>query len=205
MKQKFFIDFDEVLVESSMAFCEVYNSAFHKHPNFVPANYSLNKKWDFSDVCPLLQPGDVNKVFSSRDFFQHLKPQFYCQEVLEKWKDKYEYYLVSIGTKDNLKHKLDYVGKHFPMIQNLILLETNGQKMDKSVINMMGNDKCNLFIDDHEDNLFSVEGNVNIPILFKSNGNKEWNSKWDGLTSTNWLEVDELLKLFYHDKYKVIY
>lgn len=199
MKQKFFIDFDDTLTLSAKAFCELYNLTYLNHPNFKAANYTLNKKWDFSDTCPLLKPGEIEMFFSTKAFFDILKVHPYCQEILNKWKDKYDYYLVSIGSKNNLKHKLDYLEKNFPMIENIILIENKGVKMDKSMINMKADSGCNVFIDDHQDNLFS--SNTDVHIMFKGNCDKEWNIEWNGLTCTNWLEVDKLLEEFIYKYY----
>lgn len=204
MKQKFFIDFDDTLVQGSRSFCEVFNCSFNNHPDFVPANYKINNDWQFRDVCPLLQPHEIDEIFSSKAFFDVLKVQPFSVNILEKWKNEYDYYIVSIGTKENLKFKIDYIDKHFPMIQNLILLTTSDLKMNKKTVNMRG--RGNIFLDDHQDNLLSVISDINIPAIFKVNGTKQWNKDWYGLACTNWeKDVDQLLEEYHIDNLNKMY
>lgn len=196
MKPKLFLDFDDVLAQSTMSFCDVYNSNFYKHPNFSPANYVKNNQWNFEAECPLLYGNEktIYDIFESREFFNKLIPYKYVNTILEKWKNIYDYHIVTIGTKINLRRKIDYIDKNFPIIKNLILLNTERLQMDKSIVNMSGIVKDNILIDDHQSNLFS--SNANVKILFNSMGLKPWNEDWYGERCADWLEVDKTLEKF---------
>lgn len=194
MKQKFFIDFDDTMVCSSEGFYQTYKQWFGHLPEFKETNIKDNNDWNFINCCPLLEGNteNVNDIFASKDFFNNLEPQPHCQDILNKYKDVYDYVLVSIGTPWNLKHKMDYVNMYFPMVQDLILLNTKHLKMNKSLVNMSG--IGNVFLDDHQDNLNSAE--VSNSVLFKSMGIKKWNKDWQGISVTNWDGVDSLLNKY---------
>lgn len=96
MKQNLFIDFDSTLVDSIKTFCYVYNHLYQYHSNFKPADYTKIQRWDFKDVCPLVQ--DVNEIFESQYFFKRLEFFPYAKEVVHELSKKYNVIICSIGT-----------------------------------------------------------------------------------------------------------
>jgi len=193
MKQKLFLDFDSTLVDSVDAFIKVYIDRYKNTEGFVYPNVDTLRQWDFRDICPLLKRGEVQDIFSNKEFFQYLKPFRNTVEVLNKYKDKYEMCIVTIGTLKNLSHKAEYIEKYFPMVHNTILINNTGCKMDKSMIKMKGTDECpSVFIDDHGDNLKS--SNADIKIVYGKA--YDWNKDIVKLRAYNWLEVDRLLDYY---------
>ena len=184
---KLFVDFDEVLVQTSDSFCKVYNYFYSKATGFKPAYANMVDTYDFINACPLLK-GDrekINDIFGERLLFENLEPMPNAIEVLKKYSDKFEIIICTIGHKENIILKTQHIGKHFPFIKKKILLEFNDVEMDKSLVNMQGA----IFIDDHQRNLQS--SNAKLPIAF---GNHGWCKDWKGVRVNNWLEVDKILE-----------
>lgn len=192
MKQKLFLDFDNTIADSISSICQYYNLNYYKEKGFKPANSHLINKYDFSDQCALLN-GDKKKIkdiFASDEFFEYLVPFPYVKDVLDKWKDKYEYIVITIGTPKNIRKKSMWLDKNLPIIKERIYIENNHCTMDKSIVKMKSyNGYPNIFIDDNESCLFTSDADIRIAM----GDIKEWNSNWNGLRCLNWLEVDKLL------------
>ena len=188
-KHKIILDFDEVLVNSSDAFCKVYNYLYVNEPNFKPASAHMVDTYDFINACPLLKGKKslVNYIFGTELFFDHLKPFPNVKEILLKHQDDFDYILCSIGTAKNIQLKSKYVEKHFPFIKKRVFLEFDDVKMSKDLVNMDGA----ILIDDHEGNLKS--SNAKLPIAF---GNHSWSKDWNGKRLLDWNEVDEFLTMY---------
>ena len=157
-KPKLFIDFDNTLVNSTAAICEVYNEEYKSHVGFVPADWRQSQLYDFSDICPLASPDVIEWMFAQDEFFENLWPLPYAREAIRKLKQDFELYIVSIGTPLNLSKKSYYISKVFPMIDNVILLGTKSCAADKSIVDM--SDGC--MIDDSLQALNSSNADVKI-------------------------------------------
>jgi 5'(3')-deoxyribonucleotidase len=193
MKQKLFLDFDSTITDSITAFTKVYTQRYKNTEGFIEPNPSLLKQWNFNDICPLLQLNEVGDIFSSKDFFVHLKPFTNAINVLEKHKDNYEMYIVTIGSLKNLSHKANYIAEHFHMIHNTILLNNQGGVMNKSIVNMKGTDELpSIFIDDHGSCIES--SNANIKLIYGKT--YDWNKDTEGIRCSDWLEVDRWLDYY---------
>lgn len=193
MKQKLFLDLDNTLADSITAFCQYYNLNYYRYKNFTPAQPHLVNKYNFSDQCALLN-GDqekINEIFASSEFFEYLIPFPFVKKVLEKWEDKYEYIVITIGTSSNIRKKSAWIDKNLPIIKERIYIENDHCTMDKSIIKMKSyNGYPNIFIDDNEQCLNSSDADYRIAL----GDVREWNSNWHGLRCLNWLEVDKMLE-----------
>ena len=135
-KPKLFIDFDNTLVNSTVAICDVYNEEYKYHSAFVPADWRQSQLYDFSDICPLANPDMIEWMFAQDEFFENLWPLPCAREALEHLCKEHDVYIVSIGTPLNLSKKIQYISKAFPMVKNLIMLSTKDCAADKSIIDM---------------------------------------------------------------------
>lgn len=147
---KLFIDFDDTLAQTSRAICLLYNERYRGHEDFKYANPELSKRWDFSDVCPLLKPGEVDQCFSDPEFFDLLALQSDAKRIYEL-QDKHDVLIVTIGTQGNIALKSRFIDKYLPGINAAYLYQGNHCPMDKSVVNMTGG----LLLDDNIKNLHS--------------------------------------------------
>lgn len=182
-KPKLFIDFDNTLVNSTAAICEVYNEEYKNHPDFVPADWRQSQLYDFSDICPLANPEIIEWMFTEDDFFENLWPLPYAREAIRKLKQDFELYIVSIGTPLNLAKKSYYISKAFPLIDNVILLGTKDCIADKSIIDMAGG----YMIDDSLQALDS--SNAYTKIIFGPELEYNKNDKYERLESWGQLFV----------------
>lgn len=182
-KTKLFLDADNTILNSSQTYCEIYNLMYQDHPNFVPANHDNLKQWDLKDICPLvINPVDV---FSSEMFWDRVG--FYDVDtlyVLDKLLHKYDVWVCSIGTIENITRKLKWFEQN-TSIHNYAMITNADNTMCKDVVNMAGG----IFVDDVASNLFS--SNASWKICF---GKKyPWNSEWSGDRVFNCNELDKLL------------
>jgi 5'(3')-deoxyribonucleotidase len=205
MKPILFCDFDGVICNTVQAVADLYNKSYCHSENFVPAVANKCTKWDMSDICPLIK--DINSVFNELSLFHYLKPFPHAVEVLKELSEKYQIIIITIGDNKNLQYKLDWIYIYLPFIEDIILIKNKGCIMDKSIINMASKDSetVNIFVDDNQDNLFSVQGQNNLIRYCFAQNRTEWNSKWidmNGRILKNWLEVrQELLKPSTFDGY----
>lgn len=194
-KPTLFLDCDDCVIQSTKAYCEVYNFLFKNHPLFVSADYTQNYDWNFAKVAPLAKD-KTEAIFGSTYFFDLVKPFPNAVEVIQKLKEHYKIIMVSIGTHDNISLKSSWLADNFPMIDDFIGIVNKGVHMDKSIINMKpkNNEINNLFIDDNENNLFS-QSEPNL-IRYCYGVKKPWNEQWykmNGRWLKDWLDIEERL------------
>lgn len=183
IKQKLFLDFDCTIANSHKAYCEVYNQLYCNHKDFVPADYLKVKEWSLKDQCPLVEHSI--SVFGHPKFFEILEFMPNAEEIIKELHNKYQIIICSIGTFDNISLKSQWIKNNMPYINNMILINNEGIKMDKSIVNM----NESIFIDDVSSNLFS--SNSEMKILY---GQKfKWNENWQGLWCKDWFEIANLL------------
>jgi len=185
-KPKFFVDMDLTIVDSVKAFCQTYNIIYFEHPYFVPSDPDKLISYDFRCICPLLQTqNDKDKIWGCRAFFAYL--EFIDKDtydVLKKLNEKYQLIIVTIGTLKNLALKSEWLETNLPFIKDCILITNEGNKMDKSIVNMNGA----LFLDDIPSNLEST--NAERKILFGKI--YPWNENWQGEHCLTWKEIEQM-------------
>jgi len=187
MKDKIFIDFDETIVATRKAFCATYNKLFENVEEFVFADWTKNKSWDFVDVCPLLSGRqDVNKLFCYPQLFTHLEfIDEYMETILKRLQEQYEIIICTKGSPGNIALKSMWIQGHLPFISEVILIADSKGCTGKGNIQMQD---C-IFIDDNMVNLIS--SNASTKICFGKV--QKWNEDWDGISVNNSLELFEML------------
>lgn len=182
---KLFLDMDSVITDSASAYCETYNEIYRFTPGFIPADHTKNQKWDFHEVCPLVE--SPLYIFSHPLFFKLLKFMPDAEEVIKELQNKYQVIIVSIGCYDNISLKAQFIKNKMPYIKDAILLTNQGIKMDKGIVNMYY--PGSIFIDDVKSNLDS--SNAERKILY---GQKfDWNKEWTGEHCETWNDIKERL------------
>ena len=193
-KPTLYLDFDESIVNTMQAFCDVYNEKYTNHKDFTPADHTKVYKYNFADQCPLLEDSHaIHDIFDSKEFFKALTLKDDCIEVLHKHKYDFNYQIVTIGTPKNLSRKVLWIEKKLPFIKDVVLISNGSNKMDKSIINMFSGELQNIFLDDHHDNLKS--SNANIKICMANYGERDWNKDWE-YRIQNWEQFDEILEIY---------
>ena len=181
MRKNIFVDFDNSLVNSLKSYCEYYKKFYGGNPNWRKV-----KRYDLSDECPLVAPEDINKIFSSREFFDYLELMPFAYEAIKLLNNKFTITICSIGTFQNLSHKSLWIERNLPFIKNAILIRNENCSMDKSIVDMGGG----IILDDVAENLKT--SNAKIKVLVDNNFEWNINSKFD-FKSYDWYEIYEYL------------
>ena len=183
-----FLDLDATIVDSSKAYCAVYNTYYSHLEGFKPADHTKVYQYNFSDEC-LLALQDKSKIFGNQDFFDNLILFENAYEVLLSLKDKYNITGISKSVQKKFNEvnilPLDIIDEiEVTKFLSLNKYDINSNGINsKSIVDMSGG----IFIDDHQDNLFSS----NAEYKYCYGEVKGWNDKWDGIRLENWLEIKE--------------
>jgi len=185
MNKQIFIDFDNTIVNSTKAYCDLYNFVYKDHPNFKPAKWYEVEEYGFSDQCPLAK-NNITNMFADPYFFEKL--EFMCgntKEVLLKLSEKYELHITSIGSYMNIHYKSKWIYENLPFIKNFEFISTEVNKPDKSIINMSNG----IHIDDVDSNLLSTNADFKIIYgdIYKWNKDSKYNRCY------NWTDIENLL------------
>lgn len=224
---KLFVDFDGTLVNSQMAILNVYKKALgfyyeyndrdeifrEEYNKFQVSNFweiiKENKKWDFSDVCPLIYNENyrvgiydsfnhVLDAFDNKAFFEEAESCFY-DGALSSMDVLINLGITSIictsGLPKNIELKVPFIHRHMPKASIIPIYLQGSDGVGKTVINM----EDSIFIDDHLDNL--ITSNAKYKILFKHKNNNllaEWQLVSEDMPSDimvvrDWAEAFELI------------
>jgi len=185
IKTRLYLDFDNVLVNSTRSFCESYNILYKYHKDFTPANWELVDTWNFENQCKLLKSeSNVLEIFETPIFFKLLKLiSDNTYEIVRELNEKYQIIIASIGTPMNLSLKSLYLQETLPFIKDYILMYNDGVKMNKEIIQMDYPDS--IFIDDVTTNLDSSNA-VDKYIFGKE---YPWSKTNDYKRLWNWTDV----------------
>ena len=182
--KKIFIDFDNVIVNSTYVVTKILNKKYNKNVEWEDV-----RSYDFSDKFPETNKNEILEIFNSDEFFILAKQSIYfnSKKVIEKFSKDFDVFILTIGTPMNIKLKIDFLKENFPFISKYIMILMDNVKMDKSIINMRKED---IVIDDVYSNIESSSAGNRI--LFSYGGiQTEWNEygKYVELTNT-WNEIE---------------
>ena len=182
--KKIFIDFDNVIVNSTYIVTKILNKKYNKNVEWEDV-----RSYDFSDKFPETNKNEILEIFNSDEFFTLAKQSIYfnSKKVIEKFSKDFDVFILTIGTPINIKLKIDFLKENFPFISKYIMILMDNVKMDKSIINMRKEDTI---IDDVYSNIESSSAGNRI--LFSYGGiQTEWNEygKYMELTNT-WSEIE---------------
>lgn len=182
--KKIFIDFDNVIVNSTYVVTKILNKKYNKNVEWEDV-----RSYDFSDKFPETNKNEILEIFNSDEFFTLAKQSIYfnSKKVIEKFSKDFDVFILTIGTPMNIKLKIDFLKENFPFISKYIMILMDNVKMDKSIINMRKEDTI---IDDVYSNIESSSAGNRI--LFSYGGiQTEWNEygKYMELTNT-WNEIE---------------
>lgn len=183
-KIKLFLDVDNTITNSSKAICKSYNFLYKDEKGFKPANWIENEKYNFSEICPLIN--NPAKLFRDELFFRYLEfmGDNTC-DIIRKLNEKYQVIICSIGHPKNISLKSLWLNDKLSFIKDYILLYNDGCKMDKSIVDMSNG----IFIDDCTSNLDS--SNAELKVIFGDE--YEWSQTKDYTRCWNWTDVAKLL------------
>lgn len=165
MRKLLYLDVDNTICNSTKRFVEIYNQEYNQQ-----ADWTKCYKWDYSDICPLLEDAEV--IFAREDFYND-KLEFmdkYIKLIIQLLHlQDYGINFVTIGTKNNLKYKEQWLKVQFPYIHknNYHLLEKTN--MGKEEIHMQDG----ALIDDSYINLLTSNSDLKICMHKPTGWNKD--------------------------------
>ena len=165
MKKILYLDVDNTICNSTKRFVEIYNQEYN-------ANADWNKccKWDYSDICPLLKDSEL--YFAREDFYNdklELIDNHVKGIIAILYLQGYDVHFITIGTKNNLKYKEQWLERNFPYItkDKYHLLEKTD--MGKSEISMING----ILVDDNYINLLTSSADLKICMHKETEWNKD--------------------------------
>ena len=181
MRKLLYLDVDNTICNSTKRFVEIYNQEYNQQ-----ADWTKCYKWNYSDVCPLLE--DAEAIFAREDFYNdklELTDKHIKVIILLLHLQDYDIHFVTIGTKDNLAYKKQWLAKQFPYIpeNNYHLLEKTN--MGKEEIHMQGG----ILVDDNCINLLTSNSDLKI-CMHKVTG---WNKD---IEKSGFIRLNDSLELY---------
>ena len=161
-KINLYVDFDSTMVNSTKKMVEILNAKFGTNHNWEDI-----KQYDAKDLFPDCTRQDMLDVFASESFFEDLEIFDDCISTIQKYEDRFNIYIPTIGTSKNLFYKQKWCENNLPFAYKFIGIEKEG--VGKDSIDMSNS----ILIDDHVDNLRT--SNAAIKILYKNFMDTEWN------------------------------
>lgn len=187
----FYIDIDNVLIDTTQTIVEMYDEDFGFNKEYVKIPYEKVTSYGF-DELELLSKSRAMNYFSTPRFFNHIHIIPGAMDAIEYLVDNgHEIVFISLGTDGNLigkKKLIDELEECYGVPMRFIGLDSFKYK-DKSAIDMFGG----VLIDDELRNLSN--STASFTICF---GDYSWNSSWDGYRMSNWEEIKDFL--FTHER-----
>lgn len=183
MKKLLFLDVDNTICNSTKRFVEIYNQEYNTN-----ADWTKCYKWDYSDICPLLQDAEI--FFAREDFYNEqldLMDDYVKGVIAMLYLQGYDINFVTIGTKDNLKYKEKWLKENFPYISKdkyHLLEKTN---MGKEEIHMQDG----ILIDDNYINLLTSNADLKI-CMHKP---VEWNRD---VERSGFVRLNNSMEMYHH-------
>ncbi|HLO11138.1 MAG TPA: HAD hydrolase-like protein [Pseudoneobacillus sp.] len=178
MIKRIIFDFDDVIVDTRKAYCDMYNHKYREHGDFKPADPDKVFKWDLSDECPLEK--DRYTIFSSKELFTRLKFIDGAYEALKELSSKIPVAICSVVSLESAGYKAAWIKERLPFMSDVILL-TDSKTLNKGIVDM----KDAMFIDDNAYNLNAT--NADIKICFGRNHSV--NEFWVKPKFNNWKDL----------------
>ncbi len=187
-----YIDFDNVIVNTTKAVVDVYNETFKEVDGFVPGDYTKVKSWGFTDQCPLMHKQYVYEIFSMNMFWDNVEMFPDALESINRLREEYNVTIVTKGDLDNAIKKMAYIKQQFGEINTLMI---SGNYKDYYTGKEMINMKDGFFLDDLSENLFSQDGDVTCILVDINKADSEYNKDWDGLVIHSWKSLFPILEM----------
>lgn len=180
-----YLDFDSTIVDSIKRFVDIANK-----------KYNVNKSpkelgdYNFKTLYNDITRSDIIDIFTSKEFFnEKLEYINGCYDVLNKYKNDINFYIVTAGFGGDLNYKKEWINNNLPFIKDVYITNSN----NKSVIDM----RNAIQIDDIYECLSGT--NAKIKILFKNNNNFKWqrhNNNDDIYEVNMWEDIDSMFEFY---------
>lgn len=178
-----YIDFDGTLINSIKKVVSLYDKDYSVFKDYKKVRWIDINSWGFNEL-KLANKDKINGYFCDTRFFDNdLEYMDNAFEIINKLKEYYEIYIVSMGLTINLALKNTWLRKNLPFVK-FIGCNLNDFS-NKSHLDLSDG----ILIDDVTENLESC--NAKEKIVFGDI--YPWNSGWSGIRRFNWYEVYDFL------------
>lgn len=195
------LDVDNTAIDSIKPFELYYNEKYKNHPEFKLADANKVTTWNFINEMPLLTLEEINQIFKSTEhFWSKVKVKENSKEILKRLYDSGKYKLIwcSIGSEINITKKIIFLKEEYPFITDFEMIIQNSEiKMGKTeIITKYTTDSIYPIIAD--DNTLNLNNKRCWDILFKDNGDTDWNKGFNGqFVAENWLDIERYCNAIY--------
>lgn len=178
------IDFDNTLVNSHLA---IYRAYQQLTKDFTDRYEEDDLNWIVRDICPLFTQEEINNVFSTKEFYDNLIIYDDVIDTLKYFQEcGHTIEICSLHKPEGIKIKEEFINKNFSFADKITISPFN-KSMDFNKSHVPGD----IIIDDNLDCLKS--SNCKYKVCYNNNNNYNWCKSWDGVTTTNWKEVKEII------------
>lgn len=181
---RLYLDLDEVILDSINAVLEILNARYNKDAKFDDI-----KMWNFNDAFPNMTSDEIEDIFESKEFFDHVKFKDGAESFIEWAKRKFgasNITFVTKGGKTNIYYKKVFIEKYFPELV-VIGVPLEDKKSFYTVEDA-------ILIDDSRKNL--DDSNCKVNILYLNSNDAEWNEGYEGIYVRSFGELILLLENF---------
>lgn len=186
-KLSIYLDCDDTILASSVAVIDILNKYFNKNKTIEDLH-----DWNYRSIEKTITADDICKIYESDEFWSTVKVNAGFLNFYQKYKTKFNWTVVSKGTKRNLSQKKIYLEKIFDNFQFIGVEIFNPDKhLSKSSFDMSNG----IQIDDVSKELENT--NAKIKILLTNNREFYWNKNLKNTdnfySASDWKEIGELL------------
>lgn len=186
-----YLDCDDTILYSSEAVIRILNKRYGTNKTIEDL-----KDWSYRSIVPQVTKQEILDIYESKDFWKEAKFNKEFLRIYKKLKKKFNWKIVSRGTKGNLVRKQKILERKLGRkveYENLEIVHSDQSCLPKSHINM----KSGIQVDDNMQCLMG--SSAAIKVLFQDRS-FTWNQpepQEDNLYVVhNWKELGELLTFF---------
>lgn len=189
-KLSVYVDCDDTILNSSVAVIDILNKYFNKNKTIEDLH-----DWNYRSIEKTITADDICKIYESDEFWSIVKVNAGFLNFYQRYKTKFNWIVVSKGTKRNLLQKKIYLEKIFDNFQFIGVEIFNPDKqLSKSSLDMSNSIQIDDVFEELEDT------NANIKILLTNNRKFYWNKIKPNVENLyavqNWEEISQILEFF---------
>lgn len=184
-----FLDADDTILKSSETVIDILNQKYQITPRKTIENL---KEWNYRSIYKWTTEEEINEIYASKEFFDNVKFNEEFVSVYEKYKDVFNFCVVTKGTQKNLARKREKVVERFPEMGfiGIRFITKEATDFEKNSVNM----RHGIQIDDRLD---CLQTNAAYKILLRNGLEVPWNNyqgnNMDNLyVVDNWKQIEEV-------------
>lgn len=195
-KLKIYLDCDDTILNSSETVIDILNNRYGINKNIEDL-----KDWYYRSIVKNILPEQIIEIYSSDEFWSRVKFKQSFLDFYNKYRNKFEWYIVTKGDSVNLEKKKKFLDGKLKKYYYIPLDFEDTNEFCKHMIDMEGG----IQVDDRRDCL--VDTNAACKILITNNRERYWNKSVINADNfyrvSDWEEIQQIL-LFFNDNKKLV-